>query len=122
MPAQPNPPSPPLIVACLCAQWCGTCRDYRPLFAQLQQEFPQAHFVWVDIEDEAEWVDPIEVDNFPTLLIAQGTTPCFFGPITPHIDTLRRLIQTHQASGLRPVAHADELQGLIQGLLRKSGK
>ena len=51
-------------------------------------------FVWVDVEDHADWVDPIEVENFPTLLMAQGTTPLFFGTLTPHVETLRRLIQS----------------------------
>jgi thiol-disulfide isomerase/thioredoxin len=83
-----------LWVACLCAQWCGTCRDYQSLFTQLQAEFEPMKFVWVDIEDHADWVDPIEVENFPTLLMAQGETPLFFGTLTPHVETLRRLIQS----------------------------
>ncbi len=83
-----------LLVACLCAQWCGTCRDYQSLFTQLQAEFALVKFAWVDVEDHADWVDPIEVENFPTLLIAQGETPLFFGTLTPHIETLRRLIQS----------------------------
>jgi thiol-disulfide isomerase/thioredoxin len=92
-------PSPSdMLVACLCAQWCGTCRDYQSLFDQLQAEFAPVKFVWVDIEDHADWVDPIEVENFPTLLIAQGETPVFFGTLTPHIETLRRLIQSQMQS------------------------
>jgi thiol-disulfide isomerase/thioredoxin len=87
-----------LLVACLCAQWCGTCRDYQPLFAQLQTEFAHAQFVWIDIEDQADLVDPLEVDNFPTLLIASGGQARFFGTLTPHIETLRRLLQTQSAT------------------------
>lgn len=87
--------SEPLLVACLCAQWCGTCKDYAPLFAGLQKDFPGASFRWVDIEDESDLVDPIEVENFPTLLIATGGQARFFGTMTPHIDTLKRLIQAH---------------------------
>jgi thiol-disulfide isomerase/thioredoxin len=88
-------PLEPLLVACLCAQWCGTCKDYAALFQGLQAEFPGATFRWIDIEDESELVDPIEVENFPTLLIATGGQARFFGTITPHIETLRRLIQSH---------------------------
>lgn len=94
-----NPLDIPLLVACLCAQWCGTCRDYQPLFRQLEADFPQARFVWVDVEDESELVDPVEVENFPTLMIARQGQPLFFGTITPHLETLRRLIQNHQATG-----------------------
>jgi thiol-disulfide isomerase/thioredoxin len=87
------PSVPVLYIACLCAQWCGTCRDYAPLFAALAHDFPQATLQWVDVEDEAELVDPLEVDNFPTLLIACGGTVQFFGTVTPHAQTLHRLVQ-----------------------------
>jgi thioredoxin 1 len=90
-------PSAPLLVACLCAQWCGTCKDYAPLFESLQAEFPGAVFRWIDIEDEAELVDPLEVENFPTILIVSGAQARFFGPVMPHLETLRRLIQSLQA-------------------------
>lgn len=88
----------PLLVACLCAQWCGTCKDYAALFHGLQADFPGARFRWIDIEDESELVDPIEVENFPTVLIATGGQARFFGTITPHIETLKRLIQSHAAN------------------------
>lgn len=104
-----------LLVACLCAQWCGTCTEYRPLFAALQTEFAGARFVWVDVEDEADFVDPIEVENFPTLLIAHGADARFFGTVTPHLDTLRRLLHASTEAGARSVADA-EVQALAQRL------
>jgi thioredoxin 1 len=106
-------PSPAVLVACLCAEWCNTCTDYRAPFLQLQQEFPQADFVWVDIEDEADLIDPIEVDNFPTLLIASAGEPQFFGTVTPHMDTLRRLVQNHQSAGKSQLPHMDDLRKLV---------
>jgi len=84
-----------LLVACLCAQWCGTCKEYAPQFDALAKEFPGATFRWIDIEDESDLVDPIEVENFPTLLIATEGQARFFGTMTPHIETLKRLIQSH---------------------------
>ena len=100
-----------LLVACLCAQWCGTCRDYQPMFEQLQTEFANAKFVWIDIEDEADLVDPVEVDNFPTLLIAKADEVRFFGMLTPHAETLRRLIQTHmEQDAAHSVVDADATQ------------
>ena len=93
----PAPKNHELLIACLCAQWCGTCNEYEPLFKQLQTDYPQARFAWIDIEDEAELVDPIEVENFPTILIATHKTARFFGTVTPHIETLRRLINSHSA-------------------------
>ena len=99
----------PLLVACLCAQWCGTCRDYQPLFDQLQAEFPQVRFKWVDVEDESELVDPVEVENFPTLLMARGGSPLFFGAVMPHLETLKRLIQNHLQADARPAPQPDDV-------------
>jgi thiol-disulfide isomerase/thioredoxin len=117
-------PSAPdeLLVACLCAQWCGTCRDYQPLFEQLQAEFANAKFVWIDIEDEADLVDPLEVDNFPTLLIARNGHARFFGTLTPHIDTLRRLIQSQQSGDGAPASANVAAHDLVHRLqTRTSG-
>lgn len=107
-----------LFVACLCAQWCGTCREYQPLFEQLQPRFPGARFLWIDIEDEADVVDPIEVENFPTLLIARGEQSLFFGTVTPHLQTLERLLRNTlepDAPALAPDAQRD---ALVQRLWR----
>ena len=84
---------PDILVACLCAQWCGVCRDYAQAFAQLGERMAAARFVWVDVEDDADVVDPIEVDNFPTLLIAVGSEPRFFGVLTPQPQLLERMVQ-----------------------------
>jgi thiol-disulfide isomerase/thioredoxin len=109
----------PLLVACLCAQWCGTCKEYEALFHSLQAEFLGATFRWIDVEDESELVDPIEVENFPTLLIATGGQARFFGTITPHIETLKRLIQSH-AGNVGPSRLAAEAQALAQRVTTRS--
>jgi thioredoxin 1 len=85
--------SEPLLVACLCADWCGACREYKPLFDSLARKFPNVRFLWVDVEDEADLIDPIEVEDFPTILIASAGHPVFFGTVLPHMETLERLIQ-----------------------------
>ena len=108
-----------LLIACLCAQWCGTCCDYRPLFEQLQAEFGAARFVWVDVEDEADLVDPIDVEDFPTLLIASGGKARFFGTLTPHLETLRRLLQSQLDSPSTPLPDAT-VQALTQRLLARA--
>ena len=96
------PPSPAaVLVVCLCAEWCGVCRDYRQRFAQVQTQFPGVRFLWIDVEDEADLLDPLDVDDFPTLLLAVGDSPHFFGPLTPQANTLARLIRSliEDASG-----------------------
>lgn len=81
------------LVACLCAAWCDTCTAYRPGFLAMAERFPRAEFRWVDIEDDAEAVEDIEVDNFPTLLVRRGDETLFQGVLLPHHSHLERLLQ-----------------------------
>ena len=94
---------PNLLVACLCADWCGACREYKPVFDSLARKFPNVRFLWVDVEDEADLIDPIEVEDFPTILIAKGhesdMQALFFGTVLPHVETLERLIQDKMTAG-----------------------
>jgi thiol-disulfide isomerase/thioredoxin len=113
------PNAPDMLVACLCADWCGACREYQPLFAQMQKEYPAAKLMWIDIEDQADLVDPIEVDNFPTLLIAVQGHAKFYGTVTPHMDTLRRLFQSYAENPDLPEVTLLEVQALVQRLLRQ---
>lgn len=61
---------------------------------QVSTQFPALRFVWMDIEDEADLVEPVAVDDFPTLLVATSENVLFFGTVTPHLHTLQRLVQT----------------------------
>jgi thioredoxin 1 len=98
-----------LHVACLCAQWCGVCRDYVAVFEQLRAQLSaQCVFTWIDIEDEADLMDGVDVENFPTLLLAKGGEPLFFGTITPHAQTLARLVQGALAGDLAPLTDSGQ--------------
>lgn len=89
----------PALVACLCAEWCGVCRDYAQTFRDMEARFPQARFLWIDVEDEADLLHPLEVENFPTLLIVVDGQPRFLGPLRPQAETLERLIRAHLDDG-----------------------
>ncbi len=106
-----------LRVVCLCAAWCGVCRDYAAAFDEAAAAFgAQAEFTRLDIEDEAELLGSVDVENFPTLLIAHGSRVLFFGAITPHVQTLARLVQGALAGELKPLADAPEVDALSQRL------
>lgn len=94
------------LVCCLCAQWCGTCRDYEAAFAQTRDSHaPAVRFVWYDIEEHEELLEElgIDVETFPTLLITRADEPVFFGAVTPHAATVARLIEAAVAGDLQPV-------------------
>ncbi len=95
-----------LLVSCLCAEWCGSCRDYRATFDALAVQLAaSADFAWIDVEDEADALGDLDIDNFPTLLIAEGDTLRFLGVVTPQPQTAERLIRSAIAGEL--VAPAD---------------
>ena len=66
-----------LFVACLCAEWCGTCREYRDAFDRLADKHPEICFAWIDIETHADRFDDLDVENFPTILIEDSVTTRF---------------------------------------------
>lgn len=101
-------------VVCLCASWCGVCREYRTLFDALAQAHPAARFVWVDVEDEEEVAGDLDVETFPTLLIADGRQARFLGPLLPQKAVLERLLTSLQGAAQPPAAVSDEAQAVFE--------
>lgn len=85
------------IVACLCAAWCGTCSAYRAAFDTLAARHPDKTFVWIDVEDRADVVGDLDVENFPTLLLQRGDNVAFFGTVLPDPNVADRLLQSQAA-------------------------
>ena len=89
--------APTLHLACLCAAECRLCDEFASVLTTVAQAFAadgvpmRVH--WIDIEDEADLVGDVDVVTFPTIVIATGTQVRFAGPVTPHPDTLRRLLR-----------------------------
>ena len=112
MTAASDPTTEPLLVACLCAQWCRTCDAYRDTLVATQLAMHIGHpgaalrFVWVDIEDESELVGDLDIEDFPTILLARGDQVLFFGPVMPHAQTLDRLVRSALDTALPPLSAA----------------
>ena len=81
-------------VVCLCAAWCGVCRQYAAEFQALQAAYPQVRFAWVDVEDQEGLVGDVDVETFPTLLIGCADRALFLGPLLPQIKVLERLLES----------------------------
>jgi len=87
----------PVDVACLCAAWCRLCEDYRAVLESLADEFDRTSVAvrwhWVDIEDEADLLGELDVETFPTIIVADADHVRFVGPVAPQRETLRRLLR-----------------------------
>ena len=110
-------------VICLCAEWCGVCREWRPAFERAAADHTDVRFAWVDVEDEAAAMGDVDVETFPTLLIADGGTPVFFGPVPPSAAQFSRLLTSllqdrSAASGV--AAEAAPLFDRLAAVLRNS--
>jgi len=108
-------------VACICAEWCKVCRDYRQAFEQLAQQKPDMNFRWLDVEDDASITDDLEVETFPTLLVCDGKGVRFFGPVLPNAAVLSRLLTSLETTDRsnetreRSAEILAERLGLLQG-------
>lgn len=80
------------VVACLCAAWCDVCRQFQPRFDELAAGHPDKQFIWIDIEDQADFIGDLDVENFPTLLVQRGDTVAFFGTVQPEVRQVHRLV------------------------------
>ena len=118
----------PLWVICLCAEWCKVCRDWRATFEEAARSHPQTRFAWVDVEDEDDAMGDVDIETFPTVLIARGPEALFLGPIQPSGAQLNRLVASlmqeapNEARGAMPVSgQASPLLARLQaGVLPKA--
>jgi thioredoxin 1 len=102
-------------VVCLCAAWCGVCRDYYSIFRTVAARHPDLRFAWVDIEDRADLVGDMDIETFPTLLMLDHSGVRFQGAVTPNPATTSRLIGSSM-QGSKVVSHDAFSARLLEAL------
>jgi hypothetical protein len=116
-------PSAPIEVrvAVLCAAWCRTCGEFRPVFDALAAARPRMRFHWIDIEDDAALCDDLDIDDFPTLLVVRGDTPLFFGASLPLASVVARLVDemASRAAG-DPAAWSPPVRALAKAIATRA--
>ncbi len=103
-------------VACLCAAWCGVCRDFLPMFTEQARAHPHMRFAWVDVEDEDETMGDVDIQTFPTLLVARGEQVLYLAPIPPLSSQFTRLLARLQAQPQPDPGLAGEANALLRRL------
>jgi hypothetical protein len=90
------------------------------VFESLKQACPRnVSWVWVDIEDHADLLDDVDVENFPSLLVTSGEYVYFFGPVLPQKAIAAQLIESVMAGKIDPQA-VETLQALNQRFLNSA--
>ncbi|HZZ91480.1 MAG TPA: thioredoxin family protein [Usitatibacter sp.] len=110
-----------LTVVALCAEWCGTCREFRPVFEAIAAARPRARFAWIDIEDEPGVLGEAEIETFPSLAVWRGGLPVHYGPSPPQRGVVERLLGA-LAVAEKPARLAPEASALLERIARRVGK
>ena len=111
-----TPDQPTWWVACLCAAWCGVCREWQPLFIEQARAHPHMRFSWVDVEDEDDAMGEVDIETFPTLLVARGDEVLYLAPIPPSAKQFTRLLATLQAQPEPAPGLRDDANDLLRRL------
>ena len=116
-------PAARVLVACLCADWCSACREYRALYGALRgRHGGVADFAWIDVEDASDALGDPEIESFPTFLIAAGESALFLGAVTP--PGAERLVASALEGSLAAAASGDaaELLRRVRAVLAAEGE
>lgn len=112
----PIPDRAPRVVYCLCAEWCGVCRDWRAAFDAQAAAHARDRFVWVDVDAHEEVLDAVEIETFPVLLIAEQGRALFFGAMQPAGAILARVLDRADNTALPADGQAQRLLEFLETL------
>jgi thioredoxin len=100
-----------LYLVCLCAEWCGACREFRVAIESLGGF--RGRVYWIDIEAQAELVDGFDIEALPTIAIVDRFGQVrFAGPVEP--AAVGRLVRA--APRQRPIEVGPEWQPVLAAL------
>ncbi|MCC7006288.1 MAG: thioredoxin family protein [Ottowia sp.] len=98
-----------------CAEWCGSCREFKTHFNALKIDGLSKH--WLDIEDNAELVDEIEIDNLPTIFaVSADGLSFYFGEIPPNKVFLEKILSDIRFNKIPQKPMDDTLLSLLQNM------
>ena len=63
-----------ILVACLCAEWCSSCREYRRTFLEVEQEFPSLRYSELLVEVHSRLSERLGVAQDPAEAAAFGAS------------------------------------------------
>jgi thiol-disulfide isomerase/thioredoxin len=85
-----------LVVVCFTAGWCGPCRRMVPEYSQLATEYPDVHFVKIDVDAARAEIPAIAtVKSLPSFALVRNKeqVDAMKGA---HIKQLKKKINAHR--------------------------
>ena len=56
------------VVIDIFAEWCQTCKQMKPIFEKLSQEFANVKFATIDVDQESELATALEIQSIPSFI------------------------------------------------------
>lgn len=56
------------------AEWCGPCKQQDPILEELEEEYDEVEFTYIDIEENADAANKYGIQSIPTLVIRNDDT------------------------------------------------
>ena len=87
-------PAKGLVVIDFFATWCGPCKRFAPLFADLENKYPTVKFLKVDCDESGDLASAFSVQALPTFVFLRDgkRTGSVKGAdvisVTAHLDAL----------------------------------
>jgi catechol 2,3-dioxygenase-like lactoylglutathione lyase family enzyme len=104
------PAKPQWVVACLCADWCAACREFRAVFESFKPPDESVRLAWIDIEKDDPILEDLDLEGLPTLLIGNEHELFFAGPLVPRMEILLSLVARAMRFELPPLADEETVQ------------
>jgi thioredoxin len=79
------------------ASWCGPCKRFAPIFAQVATEFPNVQFIKVNADIDEEFLNEHKISSIPTVVILDDNDEIMFshvGILTA--EALRSVVRTYE--------------------------
>jgi hypothetical protein len=82
-------PTARLIVVLGADGWCEKCRTFRPIFdTRAQEAAPEETWLWLDMEEHAEFIGPYLPPDLPLLLLYEGARLARLRVLEPKVEAL----------------------------------
>lgn len=100
-------------VVCLCADWCHVCRGMEADFRGMQVRIPGLRWVWLDIEAHDSLVEDLDINTFPTYLVATAKDVLLLAPGPTSVEALTHFVSPFQRKAVLPMAPDAALAPLL---------
>lgn len=92
------------------AEWCGPCRAFGEIYAQLSEKHPDVIFAKVDIETEPQLAEDFNVRSIPMLMIFRGDVAVYAESGALSATALEEVIHKAKALDMQEIRQSLENQ------------